>query len=251
MDDVVEEVVGIAGRDLALLRPRDAEALLSEEAFEQEEFLPYWAELWPSALALARFVGGRALKGARCVELGCGLGLPSLAAALAGGRVLATDWSSAAIDLLAENAARNGATLDTLTLFSQTLKGKGTVTGKTVANSGATISPGASAGVLNTGDVTFNSGSNFNVELNGTTVGSQTVRPVDDLAQVVEEEDIVVGVLAVPNAAAQGLADRLVEAGVKIIFNYSEQLLQVPPEVTVHASSPAVDLLYALYFYLT
>ncbi len=42
----------------------------------------------------------------------------------------------------------------------------------------------------------------------------------------------------------------LVEAGVKIIFNYSEQLLQVPPEVTVHTSSPAVDLLYALYFYL-
>ena len=48
-----------------------------------------------------------------------------------------------------------------------------------------------------------------------------------------------------------GAADRLVEAGVKIIFNYSEALLQVPPEVTVHTSSPAVDLLYALYFYLT
>jgi len=61
---------------------------------------------------------------------------------------------------------------------------------------------------------------------------------------------VVVGVLAVPAAAAQGVADRLVEAGVKIIFNYSEQLLQVPPEVTVHTSSPAVDLLYALYFYL-
>ena len=70
-------------------------------------------------------------------------------------------------------------------------------------------------------------------------------------AQVVEEEDIVVGVLAVPTAAAQGLADELVDAGVKIIFNYSEALLQVPPEVTVHTSSPAVDLLYALYFYLT
>jgi redox-sensing transcriptional repressor len=46
------------------------------------------------------------------------------------------------------------------------------------------------------------------------------------------------------------VADDLVGAGVKIIFNYSEALLQVPPEVTVHASSPAVDLLYALYFYL-
>jgi redox-sensing transcriptional repressor len=47
------------------------------------------------------------------------------------------------------------------------------------------------------------------------------------------------------------VADRLVKAGVKIVFNYSEQLLQVPPDVTVHTSSPAVDLLYALYFYLT
>jgi redox-sensing transcriptional repressor len=85
----------------------------------------------------------------------------------------------------------------------------------------------------------------------GHSIGNQTVRHVRDLKQVVEDEDIVVGVLAVPNAAAQSLADDLVDAGVKIIFNYSEALLQVPPEVTVHTSSPAVDLLYALYFYLT
>jgi redox-sensing transcriptional repressor len=85
----------------------------------------------------------------------------------------------------------------------------------------------------------------------GHTVGNQAVRHVRDLKQVVEDEDIVVGVLAVPNAAAQPLADDLVDAGVKIIFNYSEALVQVPPEVTVHTSSPAVDLLYALYFYLT
>ena len=85
----------------------------------------------------------------------------------------------------------------------------------------------------------------------GTEIGDVTVRPLDgDLAKVVADEEVVVGVLAVPAAAAQGVADRLVGAGVKIIFNYSEQLLQVPPEVTVHTSSPAVDLLYALYFYL-
>ena len=78
-----------------------------------------------------------------------------------------------------------------------------------------------------------------------------TVRPYDDLEKVIREEDVVFGVLAVPTAAAQEVADDLVEAGVKIIFNYSEALLQVPPEVTVHTSSPAVDLLYALYFYLT
>jgi redox-sensing transcriptional repressor len=88
-------------------------------------------------------------------------------------------------------------------------------------------------------------------EVVGSQVGSLQIRDFGDLEAVVSEQEIVVGVLAVPAAAAQAVADRLVEAGVKIIFNYSEQLLQVPPEVTVHTSSPAVDLLYALYFYLT
>jgi len=84
----------------------------------------------------------------------------------------------------------------------------------------------------------------------GARVGQHVVRHNDELRSVVDEQDIVVGVLAVPTAAAQGLADDLVEAGVKIIFNYSDALLDVPPETTVHTSSPAVDLLYALYFYL-
>ena len=82
-------------------------------------------------------------------------------------------------------------------------------------------------------------------------VGNLVVRPYESMRDVIEEEDIVVGVLAVPAAAAQRTADDLVEAGVRIIFNYSDALLQVPPDVTVHTSSPAVDLLYALYFYLT
>jgi redox-sensing transcriptional repressor len=85
----------------------------------------------------------------------------------------------------------------------------------------------------------------------GKKVGTLLVRPYDTMREAVEEEGIVVGVLAVPAAAAQQLADDLVEAGVRIIFNYSDALLQVPPDVTVHTSSPAVDLLYALYFYLT
>jgi redox-sensing transcriptional repressor len=86
----------------------------------------------------------------------------------------------------------------------------------------------------------------------GDPVGDRlAVRSYGDMPRVVGEEDIVVGVLAVPTAAAQSVADDLVAAGVKIIFNYSEALLQVPPDVTVHTSSPAVDLLYALYFYLT
>jgi redox-sensing transcriptional repressor len=86
----------------------------------------------------------------------------------------------------------------------------------------------------------------------GNAVGDAlTVQPYGDMGRLVQEEDVVVGVLAVPTEAAQKVADDLVEAGVRIIFNYSEALLQVPPEVTVHTSSPAVDLLYALYFYLT
>ena len=85
----------------------------------------------------------------------------------------------------------------------------------------------------------------------GTSIGPLTVRHNSDLLTVVDEDEIVVAVLAVPSAAAQQLADQLADAGVKIIFNYSDALLQVSPEVTVHTSSPAVDLLYALYFYLT
>jgi predicted nicotinamide N-methyase len=110
----IEEVVGVAGRDLTLLRPRSAESLLDEHAFEHDEFLPYWAELWPSSVALARVVGARALRGARTLELGCGLGLPSLAAAVAGGRVLATDWSSESVAMTARNAERNGLAVETL-----------------------------------------------------------------------------------------------------------------------------------------
>lgn len=88
-------------------------------------------------------------------------------------------------------------------------------------------------------------------KLVGKEFGGVKVRAIDDLDKVVAEEEIVVGVLAVPPESAQDVADRLVEAGVKIIFNYSDRLLEMPPEVTVHTSSPAVDLLYALYFYLT
>jgi predicted nicotinamide N-methyase len=113
MIDSVEELVPLPVGEVTVTRPRDAEALLSEEQFEQEEFLPYWAELWSSSVALADDVARRSLRGARVLELGCGLGLPSLAAALAGGRVLATDWSQDAVCATRENAARNGIELET------------------------------------------------------------------------------------------------------------------------------------------
>ena len=115
MDDLVEEVVPLRGRALRILRPRDSEALLDDEAFDHEEFLPYWAELWPSGIALARAVAGRALGGRRVLELGCGgAALPAIAAALAGGRVLATDWSTDAVAMAAANAERNGAAVATV-----------------------------------------------------------------------------------------------------------------------------------------
>jgi SAM-dependent methyltransferase len=112
--DVVEEIVPLGGLSLSILRPRDSEALLDEGAFEQEEFLPYWADLWPSAAGLARALAGRSLRGARTLELGCGLGLPAVVAALAGGRVLATDWAPAAIEFARENARRNDAQVEVL-----------------------------------------------------------------------------------------------------------------------------------------
>jgi len=114
-DDLVEEAVSLPGTPevLHVLRPRDAEALLDEDAFDHEERLPYWAEVWPSGVALARRVARRPpRRGARVLELGCGLGLPSLAAARAGARVLATDWAPEAIARLEANAARNGARLE-------------------------------------------------------------------------------------------------------------------------------------------
>ena len=93
---------------LEIVRPPSADELIDESAFDEEEFLPYWAELWPSGLALARLVAARDVRGLRVLELGCGLGLPSLAAALGGANVLATDWAEDAIDLLHRNAERNG-----------------------------------------------------------------------------------------------------------------------------------------------
>ena len=68
---------------------------------------------------------------------------------------------------------------------------------------------------------------------------------------LIRDKNIIVAVLAVPSEAAQGIADDVVSAGVKIIFNYTDALLNVPSDVSVHTTSPAAELLHALYFYLT
>jgi predicted nicotinamide N-methyase len=104
---VRQEVELEHGLRLEILRPPSADELIDEAAFDEEEFLPYWAELWPSGLALAQHVSRRDLAGLKVLELGCGLGLPSLAAATRGADVLATDWAEDATQLLRRNAERN------------------------------------------------------------------------------------------------------------------------------------------------
>ncbi len=84
----------------------------------------------------------------------------------------------------------------------------------------------------------------------GAAIGRLEVSDYRDLRDLVRDRNIIVGVLAVPAVAAQAVTNDLVDAGVKIIFNYSEALLSVPPDVTVHTTNPAAELLYALYFYL-
>ena len=84
----------------------------------------------------------------------------------------------------------------------------------------------------------------------GHEIGGTTIENEARLKDVVRDKNIVVGVLAVPAGSAQKVATDLVDAGVRIIFNYSEALLDVPGDVTVHTSNPAVELLHALYFHL-
>jgi len=85
----------------------------------------------------------------------------------------------------------------------------------------------------------------------GERVGDLLISSIDDVAEICRERNIIVGVIAVPADHAQEAADSLIGAGAKIIFNYSEALLDTPSDVQVHTSNPAVELLYALYFHLT
>jgi predicted nicotinamide N-methyase len=112
--DVVRDDVVVGRLRLTLARPRSAEDLIDEEAYAVDERLPYWAELWPSAHVLAAELAGHDLRGRRVVELGCGVGLPSVVAALGGADVLATDWYGEALGFVAANAAAAGAGVATL-----------------------------------------------------------------------------------------------------------------------------------------
>jgi predicted nicotinamide N-methyase len=105
------ETLCVGAVELTIERPAEPETLLDEDAFAEDEFMPYWAELWPAGLALADALPD-GLAGVRVVELGCGLGVPSLVAAARGAQVTAVDWAADAIELLRANAAGNNLALD-------------------------------------------------------------------------------------------------------------------------------------------
>ncbi|GMV11755.1 MAG: hypothetical protein AMXMBFR55_34890 [Gemmatimonadota bacterium] len=105
--DVVETTVSCAGRPFTLAHPRNAESLISEEDFERDERLPYWADIWPSARILAEHVARHKGSGRRALELGCGSGLVACALAAAGYEVTATDYYPEALEFTRLNVGRN------------------------------------------------------------------------------------------------------------------------------------------------
>lgn len=103
---VVDEHIACAGRVFSVLHPRSADELISEDEFNVDERLPYWAEVWPSARVLAERLVDEPGKGRRLLELGCGCGYVALVAAYLGFDVLATDYYEPACEFVTLNAAR-------------------------------------------------------------------------------------------------------------------------------------------------
>ena len=112
--DMARTDVVVAGREVRIHHPRNADDLIDEQAFVDDERLPYWADLWPSARVLAERVATMPVDGRRFLELGCGTGLVSVAAAIAGFDVTATDYYDEALRFTALNVLVNtGALIDT------------------------------------------------------------------------------------------------------------------------------------------
>lgn len=104
---VVEHTIVAAGKSFALLKPRSPDELISEEEFNRDERLPYWADVWPSALCLADRIAQISGTGKRLIELGCGVGFVAAVAAHRGFDVLATDYYADALEFTEVNRARN------------------------------------------------------------------------------------------------------------------------------------------------
>ncbi|MEI6240091.1 MAG: methyltransferase domain-containing protein [Planctomycetia bacterium] len=102
--------IEIAGRPVEIWRPPDMEALIDVAAFEADERIPYWADVWESAIVLAEDLAHCDGRGLTLLELGCGLGLPALVAARAGFAVTATDYEEPALEGVRFNAAKLGLT---------------------------------------------------------------------------------------------------------------------------------------------
>jgi len=112
--DMARTDLMVAGREVRIHHPRNADDLIDEQAFVDDERLPYWADLWPSARVLAERVATMPVDGRRFLELGCGTGLVSIAAAIAGFDVTATDYYDEALRFTALNVLVNtGALIDT------------------------------------------------------------------------------------------------------------------------------------------
>lgn len=114
---VRREVWRIAGRELDLTWPADTDALLdlprTRDRFEKDEYMPYWAQPWPAAVLMAdAILQAEAGAGRAAVEIGCGVGLVSIAAGKMGWRVTATDYDADAVEFARLNAQRNGVRLE-------------------------------------------------------------------------------------------------------------------------------------------
>jgi len=116
LEDLITQAVELPDGELSLLQPREWAQLPDDEAVEWAPIAPYWSVLWRSGVALARELDPARVRGMRVLELGCGLGVPSLAAARAGATVLATDRCVEALELLERNARLNGLELETATV---------------------------------------------------------------------------------------------------------------------------------------
>jgi predicted nicotinamide N-methyase len=112
---LVSRAVELPGGELRILQPEEVAELPDDGPVEWAPIAPYWAVLWRSGVALARELEGEELGGLRVVELGCGLAVPSIAAARAGASVLATDVSPEALALAERNARANGVRIETTT----------------------------------------------------------------------------------------------------------------------------------------